>query len=49
MTMMRRMIMTRHTIQYDDDVIMSHTNTLYNVMMMRHTIQSDVDEAHLTV
>ncbi len=37
MVMMRRMMMTRHTIQYDDDVI------------IRHTIQYDDDEAHFTV
>ena len=35
--MMRRMIMTRNTIQYDDDVI------------IRHTIQYDDDEPHFTV
>jgi len=37
MVMMRRMMMTRHTIQYDDDVI------------IRHTIQYDDDEPHFTV
>ena len=37
MVMMRRMMMMRHTIQYDDDVI------------IRHTIQYDDDEPHFTV